>query len=736
MIYFWHSVCVLYIMTIQDINKTYDRITGYLDRRELKDAFDQLQILISGSREYTFQEKLNEIQETYRFMLRYRADGANDPMEDQIYRNLLISAYELSDMVVQAALATKSNLSFYSRRRTLHMQPQLTFDELYTELYTRHDVGDQVQYENTLSLVFNRIWVSGPLTDAEVKGIKKILEDEILPRNAECQVISALLLGLQASFDKEKLFLLFDAAGLSDDEVRVRALIALLLTLYLYQKRTHLYPLVEERLALLGEKPGFTKDIQIITLRFILACETEKITRRLQEEIIPEMIKLGPKISKKINLKDFNPDQLGDERNPEWQDLISDKSLEKKMEEFSELQQEGADVMHSTFIHLKSFPFFREMSNWFLPFIPEHSLFGNRYSQDNSEKQLLDSMLATPFMCNSDKYSLFFSMLQLPEQPRKMVISQFDSQAAEMIQQTKEELVTKRGQFEIITGQYIQDLYRFYKLYPSRMDFSDIFGMRLDFHNLDILRPYISDAESLTTIAEYYLRKNYFEDALTIYNRLSRTDNENDVLYQKIGYCKQMTGDIRGALEAWLYADLLNPDSKWTIRKIAGCYRTLKQPEKALEYYHRYEELSPDNLSVQISIGHCHLELKNYNEALKYYFKVDYLDQKIHKAWRPIAWCSFLTGKYDQARKYYHKILENNPDMVDYLNAGHTEWALQNVKGAIAYYKRAIESGEGNFRKFQEQFTQDIPDLIVAGIEESEVPLMIDLLRYTIDGSI
>ena len=77
--------------------------------------------------------------------------------------------------------------------------------------------------------------------------------------------------------------------------------------------------------------PNFTKAIRTITLRFILARETEKITRKLQDEIIPEMIKLGPKISQKINLKDINPELLGNEMNPEWQNMLSNSSLGKKM---------------------------------------------------------------------------------------------------------------------------------------------------------------------------------------------------------------------------------------------------------------------------------------------------------------------------------------------------------------------------------------------------------------------
>lgn len=54
---------------------------------------------------------------------------------------------------------------------------------------------------------------------------------------------------------------------------------------------------------------------------------------------------------------------------------------------------------------------------------------------------MLDSMTFAAFMCNSDKYSLYFSMMQLPKEARKMMMNQFDSQATEMIQQNKEELI-------------------------------------------------------------------------------------------------------------------------------------------------------------------------------------------------------------------------------------------------------------------------------------------------------
>ncbi|MDR1356900.1 MAG: hypothetical protein LBJ58_04430 [Tannerellaceae bacterium] len=718
-------------MTQQEINQAYNRIIGSLDNRELKSAFDSLQSLISGSREYAFQEDLDEMQETYKNLLRYRMDGVKDPMQDQIYRNVRSSAYELADTIRHKLLADTSTLHFYVRRRSLQHLPQIATEELHAQLSAHYEAGRASDFENTLSTLFNKIWLSGLFAGADEAAVRKIWMDGRLPFTVGCQVVSALVLSLQMTFDKEKLLLLFDAALITEsEEVRIRALIGILLTLYIYRKRTSMFPKIADRLAILAENPGFTRILRTITLRFILTRETEKITRKLRDEIMPEVIKLRSKIN-----KGAGPNDLGlvpGDENPEWQEGLAESPLGKKMEEFSELQQEGADVMHSTFIHLKNFPFFREMSNWFMPFTAEHPLFDG-WSGDGMN--ISGIMTVLPFMCNSDKYSFCLSVMQFTEKARQAMFGRFYEQAAEMIEQNRNSLETKQRETEIISSRYIQDLYRFFKLYPARMDFEDIFIWPLDFHNLSILQPYLYDRESLTTIAEYYLRKNYFDDALTIYLRLAETQQENEMLFQKIGYCRQMTGDVQGALEAYLHADLLNTGSMWLARRIAGCYRSLKQPAKALEYYRRCEGLSPDNLSVQMNMGHCHLEMREYDEALKYYFKVDYLDTKSHKAWRPAAWCSFLTGRYDQARNYYRKITqEDNPDMHDLLNAGHTEWALQNNKKAVDFYMQAILKEDGAFYKFKEQFTQDIPDLIVAGINEAEVSLMLDQLKYLIDN--
>lgn len=728
------------MMTLQEINKTYNRIIGLLDAKELKEAFEQTQSLIAGIRDYSFMDQLNELQDTYKYMLRYRLEGAKDPMEDQIYHNVIASTYQLADQVRNKALIVESPLTYYSYRRSLRKQPIPSYTQLHKELQEmaayQSEAGDTVvgvsrKIEAATEQLFNKLWTADPLSTEEVVDLRALLRDKNLPFEVACQVISALLLALQTSFDIAKLSLLFDAAELDHEEIRCRALICILLTLSFYRERTAVYPEIDRRLAALADFiPDFTSLLRQITLRFILARETEKINQKLQNEILPQLLKNNPILNQKIQAEEISPELFSEGMNPEWEAYLSSQQTEKQMEAFAEMQREGADMMHSSFVHLKHYPFFREVSNWFLPFSMSHSAIQAILDGADKATTLLNLLTQNRNICNSDKYSLYLSMTDIPKQLRQMMSQKMGDEMIGLIKKSTSNLQSPQKQRELIIGQYVQDLYRFFKLYPSHLDFEDVFTYPLDFHNLTLLKPYMADKEILSTIGEYYLRKNYFADALTVFNQLSQIDEENGELFQKKGYCKQMMGQTEEALQAYLRADLTHTDSKWLNRRIASCYRNLKQPEKALIYYRRLEAKQPNDMNLQINIGHCYLELRNFSEALKYFFKVDYLDNQSTKAWRPIAWCSFLIGKYDQARNYYRKILANKPTTQDYLNAGHTEWALQQLKQAVSYYKEAVRCEQGHFDTFLEAFRQDIPDLMQAGIEEKEIPLMLDQVRY------
>ena len=727
-------------MTSKEIQTHYDQAVRYLDDRELKKAFGELKEFTSDPRTFMFSDELNNLQETYKQLLHYYAEGYNDPMRAKIYNELLASTYEIADKITQKLLIDDTPGMYYSLRRSYDIHAE-SISNLANTARSSYDIDNIALAEASVAQLFKRIWTSASLSESDMKELETILmydNSNPAPKFGynymtmlNCQIVSALTLGLQESFDKRKMNLLITAAGSNDEEVKIRAYTGILITLYSYKSRIDCYTDIKHRLDNLSESPDFRRIVYLIILQFILSRETEKISNKIKEEIIPEIMKLHPKFNPDISSSDISPDNTENEMNPEWMEKISDTPLGKKMEELNNLHEEGADLMHSTFIHLKYFPFFNEISNWLMPFNKKQSLI----SEDDTIIKSLDLITNNGFICNSDLYSLYFSLKHIPEEGRKMMIGQLESQLSELKQQKLTELQTRNEKTEKIIGCYVQDLYRFYKLYKRQSEFKDIFTQKLDFHNLQILQQYFSDRNDLLNIAELYLRKNYFDDALTIYERLSETTSENnEMLFQKKGFCKQMTGDHEGALAEYAKAEIINPESKWLLRRTAQCYRAVKKPEKAIDYYLHYERLDKENLSVLLSIGSCYLEMKNYAEALKYFFKVDYLDQDRGKAWRPIAWCSFITGRYDQARKYYNKLLLNHPDSQDYINAGHTEWVLQNIKGALDFYKKSVSESGSDYESFKTEFNKDMPELIAAGVDAKEIPIALDKIRYMVES--
>ena len=230
--------------------------------------------------------------------------------------------------------------------------------------------------------------------------------------------------------------------------ISMRAIISLTPILQQYHNRWYLYPELISRLELLSDESYFRRRLLIAIIQFIQSRETEKITKKLTEEILPEMMKLSPIIGKKIKMDEWMGETGMEEKNPEWQKILDDAGISDKLEEFSNLQLEGADVFHSTFANLKSYPFFNEMSNWFLPFSLNHSQLQGFISEDKDNKSVIDSITKASFICNSDKYSFCFSIMMMPEEYRKMMSSQLGAESEQLKSMLDEELVLNPNQEE------------------------------------------------------------------------------------------------------------------------------------------------------------------------------------------------------------------------------------------------------------------------------------------------
>lgn len=732
-------------MLSQQVAQTQQEIYNSLTHLHLQRAFDLLHTLTSQLQSWDTDEKLHEIETSYRYMTQYVLDGVKDPGRGQVYNRLISQTYLLTDTVCEKLLTRNSNTLYYSKKRYLDTSGK-TLAQAYTSLDNNINelslsellmgnsdtTGKRKAVELQAIDFFDRVWTNFPGHTDDYATLRNALQSRHLPEPIAAIVVTALTLNIAHCFDEEKAHILIETYVHNDStEVQMRALCGLLTTIMRHHTRIVLCDKLSSRLSLLYDVAQFRTDTRNILMQFIRSRDTEKIARKLNEELLPKMMKISPELYKKIKEDDALSDIESLEHNPEWQEILHQSGISDNLMEINDLQMQGADVFMSTFAHLKNFPFFNELSNWFIPFMPHHSAVAEITGSEGWGKQFAEILTATGFLCNSDKYSFALSLTQVPQAQRQMMASQFGNENAAMNEDAKSQLMQQSRERENISNRYLQDLYRFSKLHPRRSEFNDTFSLSIEkLFDTQEFAPILQDEKLLKSLGEYLFAHQYYTDALYILDKLTATHYTESDLFQKIAYCYQSLGQYQEALEYYLKADLIKPNHVWTLRRIATCYRNIKKSNKALEYYMRADELSPDNISVNLNIGNCYLEQKKYDEALRYYFKVDFLDSKGTKARRPIAWCSFLAGKYEQAMGVYKKILDSNATSLDYINAGHVQLAMAHTRQAIELYLTAIKTDQGDIDNFTKVFTQDIPDLINAGISEEDIPIIYDYVTH------
>ena len=278
--------------------------------------------------------------------------------------------------------------------------------------------------------------------------------------------------------------------------------------------------------------------------------------------------------------------------------------------------------------------------------------------------------------------------------------------------------------------QYIQDLYRFFKISPFKNEFEDVFGGKLDLYRSDFFGEIVEDDSITRNIAEYLFEKDHFEEALDIFRMLLKDRPDDRELLEKAGYCRQKHGNFREAVATYQKIGLSSEMTLWTLKNMGICYRKIGDYSFALEVYDKAASLQPEDQTTESLIGFCHLKLGDYETALKHYFKIEYLNPGNQHILRPIAWCCFALGELKKSDKYFVRVFEAKPGYYDYINYGHVQWALGKKRDAVELYLQSLRDLNFEMEDFQKTMEDDRSILIKNGIFEKDIPLMLDYLHY------
>jgi tetratricopeptide (TPR) repeat protein len=734
-------------MNYQELNTKYLQIFNFISKGRIKDALDSLSILCSHCRNRDLRSQLDEHADTYLNMLKYAFELSDDPQKEKVYYRLVKAIIGLADDVKEDIIRSNNLLNYYK----LRILPESLSDQVVSDAFQLVDqlllqkeseadadlqsVYTTPKYTENIRALFRVIWHSDKLKDTEIQLLTQISKTGTLAWYDKCILVSALNLSLIRHFDSNKINLLFSFYESGEKQVWERALAGLVLGLAFYDRRIIYYPEILQRLRAIQGMKHADKSIEIIIQQYIKARETEKITRKIQQEILPEMIRIKSKLEEKLDLENLLSSMNSEDKNPEWESFFKESpDVYSKLEEFTNLQMEGADVFLGAFAMLKQFDFFNEINNWFLPFYKENDYISSTFdglTEGIDLKQFGEGIERSNFLCNSDKYSFCLNVRHMPAFQKSTVMELFNMELKAMNEMADDdELINSDARTRVTITQYFHDLYRFYKLHPLRAEFDDVFNLPLAIYETEFFRQWIDDISILRNIGEFFFAKNYFRDALLIFKQIVETKN-NYELYEKIAYCYQQMGEFDMALEYYHKAELLDKNKLWLINRLAWCYRKKGEYQRAVEYYHEAEKLEPEDLQVQAFLGHVYMEMEAYEKALKYYFKVEYLQPDNHKVHRPISWCSFMLGKLDNAMKYLEKSLLHDASKNDYMNLGHICWCQGEKQKAIEKYRLSLIASNMDVDWFSRVMHEDNKYLGMHGIQAIDIPLMIDYIRMS-----
>lgn len=736
-------------MTYSELQRNYDSIRNDILSNRLRDALKNIEKLGKEVSSSDFTDRYLTLFTTYQNMLKYSFGTTPDPQRSRIYTNLQQSALELADDITDRIITEKRllNLSKYhsefidlknlsdSEINTIY-QKILEFELMVSDITdTSLNVQPIYEKENLLSKLFYTLLFTNNYKYPEHKLVKLITDEKEISWHSKALLISAVTLSLIRHFDREKFYLLFEYCQEEETEIRQRAIVGMFLCILLYQKRLVIYHDILERLESIPDNPLLQERFLAVFIQFIRAKETEKITKKIQEEIVPEVMKIRSELEDKLKLDEVMSKETFDEKNPEWKNFFKDApNVYQKLEQFSKMQIEGSDVFIGAFAMLKHFKFFESLINWFAPFSGKKAEIVQAFDSLNIEvdiKSLTDGLEISPVLCNSDKYSFCFNVQYLPAQQRKMVLDLFKMEINAMAElQSDEEKINTELKSKMVNAQYMQDLYRFFKLYPFKKEFSDVFIAETDILDSKVINILFGEKKHIKNLAEFYFANDDFTMAYPLFVWLNHKEETFELL-EKIGFCLQNTGKYSEAIEIYKRAEIYNSNKIWLLKKLSYCYRKAGRIDEAIQEYLKVIKNEPENFSDIAYLGHLYIDNENYEQALQYYYQVEYHDPKNSKICRPIGWCSFLLGRYDQAIKYFEKIVHDNPLKSDYLNLGHSYWLTNQINNALEAYRKSVILSDYDINWFRSAFEMDKKYLIEKGVNELEINLMVDYVLIT-----
>lgn len=728
-------------------NEDLNQIIKLIAERRLGRAVNGLEnYLLAHPSLKSDMDNLMALQNDFHLMTDYWQRGFNDPEREHLYSQLLRRIYVLTTNIIIRDRIAKSRFlnSVYTRPRQirkdwsmstvrkqlecfvsdvamLELEPEESRTEHRQKVYQEHQLlmHDLFDY-----IVTSRLW-----KDSLAQAFIDILLSPTIDSIDQQLIVSAITVSALNAFGMSKFSVLMNVYMKSADvSVRQRALVGWVLCMD--ATKAGLYPEMAEMVSNACKDDDCQDELTELQMQTLYCMDAEQDQKKIHDEIMPDIIRGSNIKITRHGLEEIDEDTLEDILHPDAAENNMER-MEQSMKQMADMQRKGADIYFGGFAQMKRMPFYNDLSNWFVPFYPQHPAVSNIW-ENSKGKRFLQIITKVGAFCDSDKYSFVLAFEQ--------VMKQFPANMLKMVEEGEASPLPIGGKIDIeeqrqpafIRRMYLQNLYRFFRLYPMRTEFANPFEEKEKY--LFFANSIFQDTrlqKKLTEVAAFLMKHGRNDEALAVLENCRQTESNFDYQMLMGNLLMRMPLDTElSATEHFRNALKMNPESEKALSGYARALFRYNNYEAALGAYEKLLELKPEHMGYMLNAAICMTNMERNEEALKLLYKLDYLQPDNKKVKRVLAWVLTMSERYEQAGKNYQQLLaEEEPEPVDMLNFGYCLWFKGDIVEAIVHFKQFLLSSNDTAFSMENEFWDTEHKLIAAhNISDTEINLMLDAL--------
>jgi len=744
-------------------NKEIDEIFDLLANKQLRHAIDRIESFGYKYPELRINSDVEQVRANYDLMADFWHRGFKDTSLSSVYDDLISKVYKLTaDAGLSYTIFHSSYLNAIYRRVRVNGRDDSfiasargELEGFVSEMAMLDLEQEHIRNERKKTLyakrqafvadLFDYIWTSGQWSDGTMEELKQTLLSPTVDTTDQQVIVSAVTLGVINMFDFNKLKLLIDVYRESIDEnVRQRSLVGIVLAVW--KGNPTLFPAERTVVCELLSDKKVCDELTELQIQMLYCISAEKDTKTIQEEIMPDLIRHNNLHITSKGIEEREDDSIEDILDSEASERRMEK-LEESFHRMADMQKAGADIYFGGFAQMKRFPFFDVISNWFTPYYPEHPAISALYT-NKADSKIVNNMINHIAFCNSDKYSFVIAFNKvvgkLPQNLREMLSN------GDVAMMGESSVVSSFTTPACIRRMYLQDLYRFFRLFHSRVCFNNPFEA---YSETGKVPGYVFFADSIYSgtplegkfneIVACMVKRKFYADAFDVLANYSERgkDYQYNMLCGNLLLRYRNLASMHGlatidASECFAKALELKPEDCKALFGYARAMFNVGNYDESATAYAKLMDSYPDNKNYVLGYCACLANLGRYEEIQQHLFKLNYEYPDDDAVKRVLARTLVGDGKYEQALRLYDSLTIEAGDIV---NRGYCEWFMGEIQKAIDHFVVYISmcypdaDTETKRRHCQVDVIDSERDFILAhGISLTETHLMVDAIRDAI----